>query len=90
MEKTIFVGLVLGILATIAMATTGAISTTFADKGGDPNNSEQATQNAEKRDIKKLEKQQKALGDDNPHNDNGPTQAHDNLHDEHGVQPIPN
>ncbi len=35
MEKTIFMGLILGIVATIAMATTGTISAVFADNDDD-------------------------------------------------------
>lgn len=78
-------GLMIGVFATIAMATTDAISAVHADKGGDPNNSEQSQQNANERHFKKQTNFGEAEADSNPHNDNGPNIAHENMHDDTGV-----
>ena len=59
--------------------------TVLADKGGDPNNSDQAQANADERHGKKVVKDLDAIFDDNPNNDNGPIQAHDNTHNGKGV-----
>ena len=85
MKKTILMGLIVGVLATVAMASTGAMSTVYADKGGDPNNSDQSQENANERHTKKVLKAIDAITDDNPHNDRGPLQAHANTHDGNGV-----
>ena len=86
MKKTILMGLLIGILATIALATTGAFSAAYADQGGDPNNADPSQKNANARLDKKDEKRDAAGGDLNPHNDNGPNQARENLLDDHGVR----
>jgi hypothetical protein len=42
MKNTVVMGLIIGVFATIAIATTDAISAVYADQGGDPNNSQQS------------------------------------------------
>jgi hypothetical protein len=73
-------------LATIAIMTTGAMSTAYADKGGDPNNAKPAQLNAEEREDKKAEKREanEAAGK----NTNGGATAHKNMFDGHGVEPV--
>jgi hypothetical protein len=80
------VGLFIGLLATTAMVASNILPAVYAVKGGIPNIEPggPAELNANERHQDKNQK----LGvifDDNPHNDNGPTQAHDNMHDNTGV-----
>jgi len=57
----------------------------LADKGGDPNNSDQAQANADERHDKKADRVDERVFDDNPNNNNGARQAHFNTHDGNGV-----
>ena len=72
MEKTIFVGLIFGVLATITIATTGAISAAYADKDDNPSG-----QNA----IDNFLNRKAKLKDDNPNNNGGQERALQNLRD---------
>ena len=56
-------------------------------KGGNPNNSEQAQENADERHIERILKEEEAFADDNPNNDHGALTAHiKTFHNERGVE----
>lgn len=84
-SKPIF--LTIGIIAILGIVsiTLSYGQTALADKGGDPNNSLQSQINADDRHNEKVGKQWEAITDDNPNNNNGPEQAHDNTHNNKGV-----
>jgi hypothetical protein len=77
---------IIAILGTLGI-TSPIGQSASADAGGDPNNSDQALENAIERHDKKLNSALEKFVDDNPNNDNGPIQAHDNTHDGKGLDP---
>ena len=80
-SKPIF--MVVGIIAVLGIVsiTFSYGQTALADQGGDPNNSDQASINAQERFESKMEK---ALNNDG-HEQDGNFQALENLRDDHGV-----
>ena len=80
--------LTIGIIAFLGIVTITFSygQTALADKGGDPNNSDQAQANADERHDKKADRVDEKVFDDNPNNDNGARQAHFNTHDGKGVE----
>lgn len=90
MEKTIFVGLILGIVATIAVATTGTISAAFADNGDDDDKPTRQCSEGSQEDkncqnaIDNYKKHKERVdefgsGDGNPNNDGGQERTLENL-----------
>ena len=78
MNKTIFVGLFIGLLVTVAMVASNILPAVYADQGGDPNNKGPSQLNADDRDsIKDARAEQSGK--------NGPFQAHNNMHEGNGV-----
>lgn len=80
-SKPIFIVAGIITLLGIVFVTFSYGQTALADQGGDPNNSDQASINAQERFESKMEK---ALDNDG-HEQYGNFQALENLRDDHGV-----
>jgi hypothetical protein len=78
MEKTVFVGLLLGIIAIIAVATTGTISAAYTANDDNPSDANKKENFKKHRDWVDNDPD---TGDGNPHNDGGQQRAADNLRD---------
>ena len=81
MEKTIFVGLILGIVATIAVATTSAMSTVYASNDGSRQCSEGSQDDKNCLNAIDNYKKHKERAFDKDNNDQGQQRTLENLED---------